>query len=293
MQEADIDVDNATGDADAQIVQRAVEAAVDTTTIVIGEDTDLLLLLCYYTKETSKDIYFKYGTSVSDKAWHIQQLQRNLTPELCQDILTLHAYFGCDTTSLFNIGMTACLKLYKEKGFREAVSLFRQPNIPKEDIHNAGNVMMVATYKGSKGKDLDDLRHEKYLQKKKVTDFVHPRTIPPTKSASYKHSERVYLTVQDWIGRPLDPLQWGWELVDGQYHPVHTDLPPGPHSLLGDIRCGYSTSNCAGGRCTCQRLGLQCSSLCKECKGVTCRNHMTCYDEADPAEDFAVLNEQI
>ena len=110
MAEDDIDVDTSTGDADTLIVQQAIKTAVDTATVVIGEDTDLLLLLCYYTKETSKDIYFKYGTAGSNKAWHILQLQKKLRPEICQNILTLHAYFGCDTTSsLFNIGkkMTA------------------------------------------------------------------------------------------------------------------------------------------------------------------------------------------
>ena len=293
MAEDDIDVDTSTVDADTLIVQQAIKAAQYTASVVIGEDTDLLLLLCYYTKETSKDIYFKYGTADSNKAWHIQQLQRKLRPEFCQDILTLHTYFGCDTTSsLFNIGKTACLKLYKDKGFREAASLLRLPNVPKEEIHQAGNVIMVATYNGSKGKDLDELCHEKYVQKKKVTDFVHPQTMPPTKGGTCKHSERVYLTVQDWLGKSLNPVQWGWELVDGRYKPVYTDLPAGPQSLLDYIRCGCSTSNCAGGRCTCQRLGLQCSSLYKECKGVTCQNRMSSDDEANPIEDFADLCER-
>lgn len=131
-----------------------------------------------------------------------------------------------------------------------------------------------------------------YYQKKKVTDFVHPRTIPPSKGGTIKHSERVYLTVQDWIGKSLDPVQWGWELVDGRYQPVYTDLPPGPQSLLGNIRCCCSTSNCSGNKCTCQKFGLQCSALCKECKGVTCKNRMTSEDETNPIHEED-LGEQV
>ena len=152
---------------------------------------------------------------------------------------------------------------------------------------------MVATYNGIKGKDLDELHLEKYVQKKKVTDFVHPRTMPPKKGGTCNHSEMVYLTVQDWIGRSLDPVQWGWELVDGRYKPVYTYLPAGPQSLLDYIRCGCSTSNCGGGRYTCQMLRQQCSSLCKECKGVTCQNRMSSDDEANPIEDFVGLCERI
>ncbi len=38
----------AQGDADLSIVCKAIEAGNHCTTIVVGEDTDLLVLLCYY-----------------------------------------------------------------------------------------------------------------------------------------------------------------------------------------------------------------------------------------------------
>lgn len=71
-----IHVEECAADADTTIVKDAVLSAKNSTTVVIGEDTDLLLLLCYDTKETSKDIYFKYGTTSSNKVWHVQQLQK-------------------------------------------------------------------------------------------------------------------------------------------------------------------------------------------------------------------------
>lgn len=290
MSNEGIHVEECTADADTTIVKDAVLSAKNSTTVVIGEDTDLLLLLCYHTKKTSKDIYFKHGTTSSNKVWHVQQLQKKLGPELCLDILTLHAFYGCDTSSsLFNVGKTGCLKLYRQdKDFRTAVSQFRLPNVPKEEIHWAGNYIMLATYKGNKGQALKDFRHDKYQEKKKFSGFVHPRTLPPTPSASCKHSERVYLTVQDWIGNILDPIKWGWEIVEGCYQPVYTDLPPGPKDLLNNICCGCTTSNCAGGRCGCKKLGLQCSSMCKECKGVSCKNAMTIDEEP---EDVSVIGD--
>ena len=133
--------------------------------------------------------------------------------------MTLHAFYGCDTTSsLFNVGKTTCLKLYnKDKDFKEAISLFRLPNVPKEEIHRAGTHIMVATYKGKKGQDLKELRHDRYQERKKVSDFVHPRTLPPTPRGTCKHSEKEYFSVQEWRGNQLRPVHWSWELVDCHY----------------------------------------------------------------------------
>lgn len=144
----------------------------------------------------------------------------------------------------FNAGKTGCLKLYRQdKDFRTAVSQFRLPNVPKEEIHWAGNYIMLATYKSKKEQALKDFRHDKYQEKNKFSGFVHPRTLPPTPSASCKHSESVYLTVEDCIGNILDPIKWEWEIVEGCYQAVYTDLPPGPKDLLNNIGCECTTSN--------------------------------------------------
>ena len=45
-------------DADFLIVQKAVETAEYSNTVVLGDDTDLLVLLIYHTKLNHKEIFF-------------------------------------------------------------------------------------------------------------------------------------------------------------------------------------------------------------------------------------------
>ena len=49
---------NAPGDADAPIVKADVRIVVSHSTTLIGEDTDLLVLLLLYAHQENKNIYF-------------------------------------------------------------------------------------------------------------------------------------------------------------------------------------------------------------------------------------------
>ena len=49
-----------------------------------------------------------------------------------------------------------------------------------------------------------------------------------------------------------------------------TDIEAGPPELLRIVRCGCK-GHC-GAKCSCRKAGLQCSSTCKECRGLTCSN---------------------
>ena len=63
-----------TADADLLIVQTAIAASenVSKPTVLVGEDTDLLVLLCFHTKSTSRNIYFrpepKHGANIHPSA---------------------------------------------------------------------------------------------------------------------------------------------------------------------------------------------------------------------------------
>ena len=45
-------------DADLQIVQRTIQLASMTDTVLVGDDTDLLVLLLYHASHTKHEIYF-------------------------------------------------------------------------------------------------------------------------------------------------------------------------------------------------------------------------------------------
>ena len=50
---------HADGDADVLIVKKAVESSWKRITVLVGDGTDLLVLLCYYTNPDGYDLYFK------------------------------------------------------------------------------------------------------------------------------------------------------------------------------------------------------------------------------------------
>ncbi|KAK3716294.1 hypothetical protein QZH41_014573, partial [Actinostola sp. cb2023] len=59
LRNIDCQTRQAKGDADVLIVKTTVESASEKTTILVGDDTDLLVLLLYYTPSNSCDLFFK------------------------------------------------------------------------------------------------------------------------------------------------------------------------------------------------------------------------------------------
>ena len=81
-----VTVRHASGDADLLIVETAVERAEQEVTYVIGEDTDLLVLLCYHVQNSSQKVYLRSDIRQNKqsmrKIWDIQK-RRVFLPEMC------------------------------------------------------------------------------------------------------------------------------------------------------------------------------------------------------------------
>lgn len=86
---------NSSGDADVDITKAAVEASCYHTTTLIGEDTDLLVLLLFYAQPGSKDLYFRLDKSAATTAYHINCLMSALGDKVCSQLLFIHAFSGC------------------------------------------------------------------------------------------------------------------------------------------------------------------------------------------------------
>ena len=112
-------VHHAPGDADLLIVQKAVESATMINTVLVGDNTNLLILLCFHASLDSHSIFFRpepKKTTKNPRIWDIKAVKEQLGPEVCSHILFLHAVLGCDTTScLYGIGKGASLKKFQVK----------------------------------------------------------------------------------------------------------------------------------------------------------------------------------
>ena len=117
--------------------------------ILVGDDTGLLILLCYYADIYSKGLYLKPEPRQKTKTpriWDIKKLTNLLGEQICACILFVHALLGCDTTSrVHGIGKPAALKKILTSDYFSALAqtMNRGPGTPKEEIIAADEQALV------------------------------------------------------------------------------------------------------------------------------------------------------
>ena len=270
---------NARDDADVLIVKTTIDNAKKSKTVLVGEDTDLLILLCYYANLEHFDIVFKSGSkqqiSRCSKIWDIKKTKLVLGQTVCKHLPFIHAFTGCDSSSkIHGIGKGMALKrLITDKQFQLYAEVFHGSK-DKTEILRAGEKAMITLSGGHESEGLDLLRFRKFARKVTIgVTCVQVHSIPPTSAAAKYHSMRVYYQVQCWTNADTDllPTEWGWYERNNKLFPFKTDLAPAPASLLKVIKCNCK-ANCDSKRCTCRKHGLECSVACGECRGIQCTN---------------------
>ena len=284
---------HASGDADLLIVQKAVQSATTSNTVLVGDDTDLIVLLCYHAKLESYDLFFRPEPKKNTKKlriWNIKATKEKLGQDICSNILFIHAFLGCDTTSrLYGIGKGTSLSKFKASSmFREQAKVFNSDSASTCEVVDAGEKALILVYNGKLPDTLDSLRHKRFCEKvASKTSHVKPQSLPPTSAAAKYHSLRVYLQVKEWKGSAdgLHPADWGWRECEEGFVPLQTSLPPAPEHLLQIIRCNCQT-DCSTLRCSCKKHNIECNPACGNCKGTGCTN--ISYDnDTDDVETFA------
>ena len=205
---------HAPGDADLLIVQKAVQSATTSNTVLVGEDTDLIVLLCYHARLDSHDLFVRPEPKKNTKklrVWNIRATKEKLGQDICNNILFIHAILGCDTTSrLDGVGKGTFLSKFKASSmFREQAKVFHSNSASTHDVIDAGEKALVLVYNGMSTDTLDSLRHKRFCEKvASKTSHVKPQSLPPTSAAAKYHSLRVYLQVQEWKGSAaeLNPI---------------------------------------------------------------------------------------
>ena len=83
------EVHHASGDADILIVMKTIQTANSSNTVLVGDDIDLLVLLCYHASIESHDLLFCPGPKKNTKQpriWNIKVTKQRIGP----DILPAH-----------------------------------------------------------------------------------------------------------------------------------------------------------------------------------------------------------
>jgi len=218
LRERDCTVVNSIGDADVDIVKAAVEASRLHTTTLIGEDTDLLVLLLYYAQGDTMALYFKSDRTKPDgsfKVYDINCLKDILGHDLCSQLLFIHAMTGCDTTSrIFGVGKkSAFQKLVKgDPALQSCANAFTIPNQTTQIIEDLGCQVMSFLFGGKQADSLETMRYNIFSKKVvSSSSFVTPERLPPTEYATKLHCRRVYYQIMVWMGMEegMDAMNWG------------------------------------------------------------------------------------
>ena len=169
-----------------------MDAAPNSATAVVGEDTDLLVLLCLHADVKSQPLFFKSEKKQKKhKVWHINRLKSVMGPELC---LLLPFVHGVSISRLYGVEKGAALrKLRSDSAFKEAAYVFiRQSSL--EEIVAAGEKALCYLYGGRHNEGLDVLLYRRFCEKVATSNTtVHVQSLPLTSSAARYHSARVYL----------------------------------------------------------------------------------------------------
>jgi 5'-3' exonuclease len=142
LNEHDIRYKNAVDDADLLIAQTAVDCVLSSEVIVIGEDTDLLVLLIHHVNQQCKWVIFKsdkMAINNKNENMNIQQTKDFLGEDICHLLPFLHSLTGCDSTSrLFGIGKGIALKRLNQEDLKSQGQLFMNTTSSKLDVIIAG-----------------------------------------------------------------------------------------------------------------------------------------------------------
>ena len=240
--------------ADTSIVQMTIALSnIDKTIVLVGSDTDLLILLVAKCEAQNKVFMLHQGPGPKEDKWYnISKIQDKIG-FLKDNLLFVHAMIDCDTTSaIYKHGKKKGLNVLKKTPkLANDMLVFNKPHQSTDQVPLAGEKFNLALYGG--------LQCE-------------------------SHSMRTYLQVQTWLGNELPPCNWGWQLRSEQLIPVTTQMAVALDELLNILTCSCKAGGCQVS-CSCRQVEMQCSDMCKHCKGRTCCNAVLIESDSDSNED--------
>jgi len=189
----------AEGDADVEIAKAAINMPAFRPTTLIGEDTDLLVLLLYHAEVSRCNALYFRSDKAESHVYNIKVLKQVLGEAVCNDLLFLHAFTGCHSVSrVFGIGKKLGFQriIKEEKAMKDCSKAFYRPKQSQDVVETNGCKAMVALFNADQKDSLASIRYNMLCKKvARAKMFVTPERLPPTASACKFHSLRTYYQV--------------------------------------------------------------------------------------------------
>ena len=178
-------------EADTRLLLHASHAAKEgyEAVVVNSEDTDVFILLLGFSNSINTKLYMRIGTRTRTRLIDIAKVVQSTGREVCEALIGLHAFTGCDTVSSFaGKGKISALKILKSnygtysRGFRELGQTWAVTN----DLFMVLERFTCSMYMsvGNNTGRVNDARYELFCAK---NGEVESHQLPPCQDCLRKH----------------------------------------------------------------------------------------------------------
>jgi len=177
-------------EADTRLILHTAHAAQEgyEAVVIISEDTDVFLLLLGFSASIGSNLYMKCGTKTRNRLVDIRKVADSIGHEVCEALIGLHSFTGCDTTSAFaGRGKLGALKILKsDSSARQMFTELGQSWTVPDDLYTKIERFTCGLYmsSGNQSGQVNDARYELFCAK---NGEVESHQLPPCQDALKKH----------------------------------------------------------------------------------------------------------
>ncbi len=272
-------------EADTRLFLHALHAANagSQAVIITAEDTDIMVLCLAFQKGIPCHIYQKRSKQNRVQFVDITKLASSIGNNICDSLIGLHAFTGCDTVSAFaGRGKVSALKLMKKNTtFQETFHQLGQSWDLSPQLFQKLEEFTCRLYFASSCTDeVNVLRYQLFCAKR---GEVESSQLPPCKDSLFMHACRANYQTAIWktcLQTCLiipDPTNHGWSVDEDTFGIHWMQSPPAPDMVLELLAC-KCVRTCKLPTCSCLAYKLPCTDMCKL---QTCSNQKQMEDDVD------------
>lgn len=284
-------------EADGRLLLHANNAAAAgyQAVVISSVDTDVFILCLHFQKYIKASLFQKCGNKNRTKLLDIKEIVSHVGEEVCETLIGIHAFTGCDTVSAFaGKGKVSALNKINCDDTKEVFSsLGTDWNLSDETMKHLEKFTCSLYSPKTSTNSINDLRYLLFCSKK---GEIESHQLPPCLDSLRKHAERANYQAAIWK-RSLEthpdtptPIGRGWKLFETngkqQLEIDWMDGLPAPQALLDLLSCKCPKS-CKLPKCICLVNGFKCTDMCSHSKCSNQESHDEYCDEeaASAAEE--------
>lgn len=258
-------------EADTRMILHAAHAAKEgyKAVIVAADDTDVLVLCLAFSANILCPLFQKCGTKTRVRYLDINKLHQSLGDGICNALVGMHAFTGCDTVSAFaGRGKLRALKLItRSEHYQEVFFELGQSWELSPDLFKRLQAFTCELYSApAMTEDINTAHYQLFCARR---GELESSQLPPCKDCLFMHAMRANYQAGIWRGSlnqhilVPSPVEHGWtKNDDGQLTLKWMQGSSAPDAVLELLFCNCSR-RCKLPECKCMSNGLKCTNLCK------------------------------